>query len=429
MIEKKLQKYILSNVFAMMGTSLYILADTFFISLAGGANGITALNLVLPLYGLIFAIGAMLGVGSATRYSINKAAKSDDYNDYFSNSIIWSLLVSLVFIVVLVLFPDKILKLMGADDAILGVGLPYIKIVLWFTPFFMINYTFTSFVRNDGSPDIAMHATVLSGIFNILFDYIFMFPMEMGMVGAALATGVSPIVSMLICMRHYLSKKNTIKFTFKIPSAKKLFESCKLGVVAFVGEISSGITTMVFNLVLLSLVGNVAVAAYGIVANIALVGISLLNGVAYGLQPLASYSHGAGDEISKKKIYRHSLKIGLVISVVLVGLMLIFSSEFVSIFNSENSKELENYATLGLRLYFLGFLFAGINIIKAGFLSAVGMARESSVISLLRGVVSIVIFVFLLSKMFGIVGVWLAFPVAELFTFAMSEIFINKSFK
>lgn len=277
-MEKQLRRYLLPNILAMIGTSCYILADTFFISLSQGPNGITALNLVLPLYGLIFALGSMIGIGSATRYALGKGSNAPDYHLYFSNSIIWTLLVGAVFVALGVAVPDGVLRLMGADETILQVGHNYIRIVLCFAPLFMLNFTCTAFVRNDGAPRIAMAATLLSGLFNILFDYLLMFPLGLGMTGAALATGFSPVVSMSICLLHYLSPRNTIRLTPTLPSLRRLLSACQLGVVAFVGEMSSGVTTMVFNFILLHLAGNAAVAAYGIVANIALVGVALFNG-------------------------------------------------------------------------------------------------------------------------------------------------------
>lgn len=425
MIEKTLKKYILPNIMAMVGVSCYILADTFFISMAEGTEGITALNLVLPIYGLIFATGAMIGTGSATRYSLRKSMGKSDYDDYFSNSIFWSLIVGAVFLFFGMFRTESILRFFGTDDTIMNIALPYIRTALIFTPFFIVNYTFTSFVRNDSSPNIAMAATLLSGLFNILFDYVFMFPMKMGMIGAALATGTSPIISIIICMAHYLSKRNTIKLRLIIPSFGKFISSCKLGMVAFVGEISSGITTMIFNFILLSLGGNIAVAAYGIIANIAIVSASLLNGVSLGLQPLASKVHGSGDIEGERRIYKSSLKTGIVISTVFVILNIIFADEIIAMFNKNNSSELISYTKTGIFLFVPGFLLAAANTVKAGFYSATGKARESSAISISRGVIAIVFFALLLSHLFGIVGVWLAFPVAELFTLLLTKIFID----
>ena len=426
MTEKKLSRYIMPNILAMVGTSCYVLADTFFVAASAGSDGITALNLVLPVYGLIFAIGSMIGIGSATKYSLNKSLGENDYNDYFFNSVFWTVSVSILFVAAGCFFPDSIFKAMGADSTILKLGLPYIRIVLCSTPFFMLNYTFTAFTRNDGSPNIAMAATLLSGIFNIAFDYIFMFPMKMGMTGAALATGISPVVSMLICMFHYLSDRNSVRFTVKIPSLKKLFLSCSLGVVAFVGEMSSGITTMIFNFILLNKAGNTAVAAYGVIANAALVGTAMLNGVAQGLQPLASESHGKGELSSEKRILRNSLIAAEIISVIMLLSVLFFAEEFVTVFNSDNSAELKSYATIGIRLYFPGYLFAAFNIVNAGFLSATGKGRESSIIAFSRGIAAIVLFAFLLSETIGITGVWLAFPASEIFTLIIGILLYGK---
>ena len=419
-VKKQLARYIAPNILAMAGTSCYVLADTFFISIAEGANGITALNLVLPVYGLIYALGSMIGVGSATRYSLSKATGRETANEFFSNSIWWTLLCSSIFVLIGICFPGEFLTLLGADGEILTVGFSYIRIVLCFAPFFMLNYTCTAFVRNDNAPKLAMLATLLSGLFNILFDYLLMFPLGMGMVGAALATGFSPIVSMSICMIHFRSKRSTLVFVKKLPSLKKLLASCNLGVAAFVGELSSGITTLVFNFILLSISGNIAVAAYGVIANIALVGTSLLNGVSLGLQPVASSMHGRANIGEEKSVYQYALRVGEGIAVASVILVMLFGDGLVAIFNSENSTELASYAEIGIRVYFVGFLLAAVNIIKSGFYSAVGKGSEASVIALSRGVVTISILAFVLAKFFGVMGVWMAFPASELVTWLIS---------
>lgn len=426
MLEKQLLKYIVPSILAMLGTSCYVLADTFFIAAYEGAKGITALNLVLPVYGLIYGLGSLIGIGSATRYSLVKASGANDYDQYFFNAIIWTLLISLIFIITGIFFAPALLKFLGADALILKVGLNYLKIVLCFAPFFMLNYTFTAFVRNDDACNIAMMATLISGIFNIVFDYIFIFPMKMGMTGAALATALAPLVSMLVCLVHYLSSKNTVKLVITKVSLKKLLMSCNLGIVAFISEISSGITTMVFNYILLNLGGNLAVAAYGIVANFALVAVALFNGVVQGLQPLASKSHGLANKDYEKRIFQQALLIAILIALILIFIVLTFGDKLVLVFNQDNSKVLAMLANRGMKIYFLGFLFASINMIRAGFYSATGKAKESALIACLRGVVAIVFFAVVLSYFWQIDGVWLSFLVAEVFTFVLSVILIKK---
>ncbi|MDE5937436.1 MAG: MATE family efflux transporter, partial [Ruminococcus sp.] len=264
-------------------------------------------------------------------------------------------------------------------------------------------------------------------IFNIIFDYVFMFPLKMGLTGAALATGISPVVSMGVCMIHYLSKNNTIRFRFKFPSFSKLIRSCSMGIAGFVGEISNGITSMVFNFILLDLVGNTAVAAYGIVANISLVGIAVFNGISQGLQPMASEAAGSGNKESERKIIKYSLKVSFLLALILVAASWIFTPQIVNLFNSENSGKMAEYAITGLRLYSIGFLLASLNIVKSGFSGATGNTKICWIISVSRGIVAIVLFAFALSMLFGIYGVWLAFPASELFTLILSFLFTESN--
>lgn len=412
-VEKTLRRYVIPSILAVTGTSCYILADTFFISVAEGVDGIAALNLAIPLYGLMFALGSMIGIGSATRYSLRRALGAPDAETYFSNSVFWSLLGSVPFVLAGVFCPGAVLRLMGADAAVLGVGRVYLQIALCFAPCFMLNYTFTAFVRNDGAPKTAMAATLASGAFNILFDYLFMFPLGMGMPGAALATGLSPVVSMLVCTAHYRSGRGAVRFVRARPSVKKLLFSCSLGIAALIGELSGSVTTMAFNFILLSLGGNTAVAAYGVIANIAIVGTGLLNGVSQGLQPYASEMHGRADRDAERRIFRYSLQIALGIAAVVVAAVWAFTDVLVGVFNSEQSAQLAAYAHVGMRLYFLGFFGAAVNIVRAGFFSATGDGAASAVLAVLRGVVLITLFAFCLSEWFGITGVWLSFPAAE----------------
>ena len=277
----------------MVGMSCYIIADSFFIAKAEGANGLTALNLVLPLYNLIFAIGSMVGVGSAIRYSVLKARGDSSADSYLFNALFFTAVLGLVFTFVGIFAPEKLLTLLGADSTIVETGRDYTRIFMCFGPIFMWNYVANTYVRNDGAPTVAMIATLSSSLFNIVFDYVLMFPLKMGMKGAALATVLSPVLGITICSIHLFSKRSNVKIRPCVPSIKRLISSCQVGIPAFVGEMSSGIITLVFNYVLLSLAGNIVVAAYGVVANVSLVTLAVFNGIAQGSQPLISRNHGA----------------------------------------------------------------------------------------------------------------------------------------
>ncbi len=423
-IKKQFIKYVSLNIFAMVGLSCYILADSYFIAKSQGADGLTALNLVLPIYNLIFAIGSMIGTGSAIRYTIAKLKNFKNADDYIFNSVFFTVITGLIFAISGNLFTEEILTLLGADSVILNTGISYTRIFMSFSPFFMLNYVINAYVRNDNAPNIAMTATLISSLFNIVFDYIFMFPLKMGMNGAALATGISPIVGISICLVHLLSDKSNIKIKFCIPSLKKLFVSCQVGFSAFVAEISSGIITMTFNFLILKLAGNTGVASYGIVANIALVATAFSNGIAQGSQPLISKSFGNRNMCEVNWLCRMSLAVSFIIATVIYIFLAVSAVYITDFFNSEGNELLASYSVTGIRLYFIGILFSGLNIVGSSFLSAVENARTAFIISVLRGFVMILFFAFLLSALFGMNGLWLAYATAEFFTSAVMFYFM-----
>lgn len=428
-VKKEFFRYVSLNILGMIGMSCYFLADTYFISKAQGSNGITALNLVLPVYGLIFAIGAMISVGSAIKYSVAKSAKQSDADAYFFNAVFFSTLAGLVFSVIGLIAPDRVLILMGADEVIVKTGVEYTKIFMSFAPAFMWGQLANAFVRNDGSPAIAMLSTLCSSLFNIVFDYVLIFPLGMGMKGAALATSLSPVLGVLICMTHFLSKRCRISFKISLPSVKKLLLACQVGISAFVGELSSGIITMVFNFIILYLAGNTAVAAYGIIANVSLVAVAVFNGVANGSQPLISYNYGAENNKNVKSLRSLSFFTSLFLALLLYVSIFFGTDTLISIFNSENNSELYAYAHTGIRLYFTGIFFAGANIAGSSFFSATEKAKNASIISVLRGLVLIVIFAFALSKAFGLNGVWLSYAAGEAVTTIVMIVLMIRSRK
>jgi len=425
-LTKQYFKYVSQNIFGLLGTSCYILADTYFISQAAGTSGVALLNLCLPIYNFIFAIGSMLGLGAATRYAILRAQGDERSERYFSNALLWALVFALPFMLAGIFCPEVLLRFMGGDAEIVALGVGYARIFLLFTPFFMCNYIVSAFVRNDGNPSLAMVATLCGSLFNVVFDYIFMFPMGLGLPGAALATAVSPVLSIAICSRHFFKKSSTVRLVRQLPSPKLLAQSCQLGVSGFVGEMSSGVTTTVFNLLLLRLAGNVAVAAYGVVAHYALGATAIFNGVAQGAQPLVSRCYGKNDAAGTRKLLLLGSGTALVLAAALYAVLFGFTGPIVAVFNSENSALMAQYAFSGMRIYFLGYFFAGFNIVAAGYLGAVDRPAEASATSLSRGIVAIVACSLVLSALFGMNGVWAAFPASEAITACLTLFLLKR---
>ena len=207
----------------------------------------------------------------------------------------------------------------------------------------------------------------------------------------------------------------------------KVLELCGTGASSFITEISSGIVLIVFNAVILKLEGNIGVAAYGVVANLALVVIAIFTGIAQGVQPLVSKSYGSKDKEQLYYILRYSIILSIIVAISVYTAVFFSDTTLVSIFNKENNKKLFTLAVNGLHIYFTGFLFAGINIILSVFFSSMEHSKTGFIISITRGFVAIVPAVLMLSYIFGMTGVWLSFPIAEIFASFSVIYFINSN--
>ena len=262
-VTKQYFRYVSQNIFGLIGTSCYILADTYFIAQArrhrrcGDAQSLPA-NFFFFLF---FTFWLHDRRETMPSLSILRRRTMSGAHRWRTNGLMCAILIAVPFMLIGAFCPDAVLRLMGGDAAIVALGLQYTRIFLLFTPFFMCNYIVSAFTRNDGDPSLAMVATLSGSLFNVVFDYIFIFPMGWGLPGAALATAISPVISISVCSLHFRKPTNGVQFVRQRPAARLLLQSCQLGVSGFVGEMSSAVTTTVFNLLLLRLAGNVAVAA------------------------------------------------------------------------------------------------------------------------------------------------------------------------
>ena len=419
--------YVSQSVLGTLGYSCYILVDTYFISLSAGTAGITVLNLSIPLYDFLFAIGSMIGVGSSIRFALSKGMQKEKEDIFFSNAFFFLLFVGIFCAIFGLSKPDLLLRLMGGRGEIMRIGIPYVRTFWIFSPFFLLNFLITAFVRIDGDPTLAMVATLTSSLFNCVFDYIFIFPMKFGLFGAALATGISPIVSISVCMIHFFRKKNHIRLHWRVPSPRLLLMSAQVGIPAFIAQFSGGVITTVCNLLLLKLSGNTCVAAYGIVTNLAIVASAIFDGIQNGMQPITSDLKGKGREKDAVSVFHMGLLLAFVVAVLIYIMTFLGADFFIGIFNNETNPtiaaELARIARPSLRLYFTGYFFASLNIIVAGYLASIGDGKAGGFLSIARGCVLVVVFAFLLAAIFKVAGVFASFPAAELATLVMILIY------
>ena len=253
-ILKKFSKYVSLNVIGMIGLSSYILADTFFVSKALGATGIAGLNLSISLYNIIHGLGLMIGTGGATRYIILKMQGEDEKSNHvFSLSIAIGIILGIILGIIGIFGSETLAMILGADKNLLPYTKTYLTVILIFAPFLILNNILLAFVRNDNSPRLSMIAMVTGSITNIILDYIFMFPLDMGMFGAALATGLAPIASMSVLSVHFITKSNSFNLTKIKTKINSIIDILSLGLSAFITEFSSAIVLIRFNLIILNI--------------------------------------------------------------------------------------------------------------------------------------------------------------------------------
>lgn len=412
---KEFLRYSSLNVLGMIGLSCYILADTYFVSVGLGANGLAALNIAIPVYSFIHGSGLMLGMGGATKYTILKSKNEHkSSNIVFTSTICIALAVAIVFVFMGLFLSKAITSVLGADDAIFIMTSIYLKVILLFAPAFIINDIMICFVRNDGNPKLSMLAMLGGSLSNVLLDYIFIFPMKMGIFGAVLATGFAPLISLAILSRHWLKKSKGFHFIKPKLEFRAICGTLSLGFPSLITEVASGIVMITFNTIILKLVGNIGVAAYGVIANLSLVVTAVCTGIAQGSQPLFSKAYGAGDKAGIGKILRYAVTTMFIMSGLIYAIIFFFADSIAWIFNSGKNLQLQEIAVNGLRTYFTAVLFLGFNIIISVYFTSTDNPLPAHIISILRGLLIIVPMAFILSYFYGLMGVWLAFTVTEL---------------
>ena len=416
-------KYVSFSILGMLGLSFYILIDTYFVANRLGTEGIAALNLALPVYNFLHGCGLMTGIGGAAKYSIYKGQKNENAKITFTNSVYFALILAIIFVLTGVFFSEKISVLLGADKVLFPMTNIYMKVILIFSPAFLFNNVLINYVRNDGSPKLCTVAMISGSLMNVLLDYVFMYPMKLGMFGAVLATGFSPLTSISILSLHFIKKKNNFVFVKTKPQIKLMLSQASLGLSSLVSEVSSGVAIIVFNFIFLKFLGNTGVAAYAIVANWALVLVAMCNGLAQGAQPLFSKTYGSGDMHKLKKYLKYAFIFLAAMFVVIYLGVLFATTPLTAIFNAENDAKLQKIGELGMRLYFAAAPFIGGNILFSIYFASTDKAFPSHIIALLRGIVIIIPVAFMMAAFGGITGVWLTFLITESIVFVIAVIF------
>lgn len=419
-------KFLGTSTTGMIMVSLYILFDTIFVGQGVGKEGLAALNIALPAYNLLFGTGTLLGTGGATAMAVSLGSKDkDSAQRAFNHSLVLGIIMGIIYTVIGLLFMDKICYFLGAGPETLPLIKEYLGVVIPFSWSFLMVYNLSIIVRNDHGPKRAMIAMAAGGITNAVMDYVFVFPLGMGMRGAAIATVMSSLVSLSILLMHFIGGHSNLRIT----SLRLRFDFTKrivsIGIASFIIEISSGLVIFLFNKQLLSMIGEIGVSAYSIIANVSLMCVAIFTGIAQGIQPIASINFGA-----KKYSRVYTIRKLGIISAAIFGMLffilgLTIPETIVSAFTSEKGQIID-ITKEGIKYYFLAFPIMGINIVMGSYFQSIEKTPYSTAISLCRGIIFTALGLKLLTLFLGISGIWLTVPMAEILTLIIITVILYK---
>ena len=428
-VSKLFFRYLIPAILGTMVTSIYILADTIIIGKGIGIDAMAALNIVLPLFNIFFGNGLLFGVGGSVLMAIARGrgdAKTGEC--YFTVALILNIITCIFYTIFLWIFMEPIAKFLGATEVTMPYVMNYAPYVIAGLSVFAFSTFLQTFVRNDGAPKLAMTAVVTGGISNVFLDLLFVYPLDMGMAGASIASVIGSGITVCILLCHFCSKSNGLKLSllgFSISFVKDIFAS---GFTSFLVDITSGIVMFVFNIEILKAVGDVGVSMYGVICNTAIIVICLCNGINQAAQPIISTNHGAGLPDRIIAVRSLGIKTAFAICSVATIIGLAVPNLFTYIFLNPN-KEILAMSPTAIRTYFIGFFVTGINMFIVGYFQSIVKPGISLLLCLLRGCVLSILFVKILSPLFGIVGIWASVPLAELVTLLIAFYFIRKTGK
>ena len=428
-VSKIFFRYLMPAIMANMVTSIYILADTIIIGKGIGADAMAALNIILPLFNIFFGTGLLFGVGGSVLMSIARGGGDEKLGRcYFTLSILLNAITCLLLTAILYIYMEPIVYMLGGTS----VTMPYIRdyapyVILGLSAFSFSSFLQT-FVRNDGAPKLAMVAVVSGGIFNVILDIVFVFPLKLGMMGASIASVLGALCTIVILLFHFASKTNALKFSLESVSFDMIGRIFKNGFTSFLVDITSGIVIFIFNIELLKCAGDTGVAMYGVICNSAIIVICLCNGINQAAQPILSTNYGAGLHNRIDHVRNLGMKTALVICSIPTILGLLIPNLFTYIFLNPN-EEILAMSEGAIRIYFAGMLVMGMNMFAVGYFQSTAKPALSLILCLLRGCVLSILFVKILSPLLGIVGIWASVPLGEIVTLFVAIYFIKKHTK
>ncbi|CAH2214402.1 MATE family efflux transporter [Tepidibacter aestuarii] len=412
---KEFRKYAVPSVIGMMVSALYIVVDGVFVGRGVGARALGSINVALPVTTLMIAISMMITMGGAAIMSIKFGEnKHEEGNNIFLQSIFLIIAITGVVSIVSVLFPAQISRMLGASDELIKGTAEYLRYYMMFGIGFSGSLALSAFVRNDGNPKLAMISLILGAITNIVLDYVFIFILNLGIVGAAIASGLGQLSSVFLLLTHFIRKKGTLKLYIPRLNKANLIRILKTGTPEFLVQVSPAISVFAFNQVIIRRIGEIGIAGFSIIGYISTVLLALFIGISQGIQPLLSYNYGKKDYKKVNKVFKMGVKTNFVASLVIYLLLLVFGDKIISIFNSD--KTLIKLTYDAMIIYGFSFVIASINIVNITYYQATENSKIANIISANRGMVFTTVSLIMLPLMIGDIGIWSSIILGEVAT-------------
>ncbi|SDZ15266.1 MATE family efflux transporter [Bacillus sp. 166amftsu] len=419
--------YLIPAVLGMVLMSVNIVIDAVMISRGVGANALAGVNVAIPAFSIFFSISLWIGMGGATLYSIALGEnKIERARSIFTQSMTVAVVIVGALMVICLWRIEDLAYLFGANEVILPYALDYLTVLLTFGMIYVLENILSTFIRNDGNPNLAMAGLVVTALLNIVFDYIFIFIFGWGVTGAAAATILSAAIGFLVLLSHFFRKNSILKWTkfhFEWDTVKQIMV---IGFPSFTTEITVAIVTIGFNIAFIQYAGELGVASYAMVNSIHSMTLLLFFGVGAALQPIASFHYGANLPERLQEGLKFAVKTAVALGCVAIVIGLFFGKYIIGLFDVQ-STELLMLTVNGISLFFIQYVFLGYNIVYGEYFQSVRQTTKSVLIILSRGLLFIIPLLWIMPKLFGVNGIWLVMPAAELLTaiivFGMNRIY------
>ncbi|UYB71991.1 MATE family efflux transporter [Aeromonas veronii] len=404
-------RYVTPTVAAMLITGIYVTIDGIFVGHVLGQDGMAGLMLAYPICAVLYAVGALIGMGASSLVSFylgqGNPAKA---RHIVGNALVMVLLASALLSFIGIRYGEPMLAWMGAEGEIFTAGLSYLQAYAWLGVFAVLSMAFSSLLRNDGRPGFVTLIMVVGGLLNVLLDYLLMVVFPFGLAGVATATMLSQAVTGLACLWHFFTPRSQLRISWDTlrPDLRLMGETVRLGVSSFLMYLYLSVVLALHNKALLAVGTSLHVAAYGVISYTEAFFYLVFEGIAMGIQPIASFNAGAGHWRRVLRIRNLALGVTLGIALCAMFPLYLWPEAAVYLFAGDNATLLP-VASLGIWLYFWGLPMEGLLLVGATYFQAINRAR---IASLLTGGKLVLIGCFLwgFSTLWGVPGVWLALP-------------------